>query len=65
MALPGEGAEPSAHGKAPSRLEPLPLPRSIRGFHVKQWTEGGMSLWAARPDDAESSGLVRSIQASQ
>jgi len=43
-----------------------PLTWSMRGFHVKHWTRSGMSFWAVSDvNDAELSGLARSLQASQ
>ena len=43
-----------------------PLTWSMRGFHVKHWIRNGMSFWAVSDlNDAELSGLVRSLQASQ
>ena len=43
-----------------------PLTWSTRGFHVKHWIRGGMSFWAVSDlNDAELSGLVRSLRASQ
>ena len=43
-----------------------PLAWSTRGFHVKHWIQGGMSFWAVSDlNDAELSGFVRSLQASQ
>ena len=43
-----------------------PVTWSMRGFHVQHWIRGGMSFWAVSElNDAELSGLVRSLQASQ
>ena len=37
---------------------------SIRGFHVRHWTNGGMAFWAVSDlNDAELSEFVRSLQA--
>jgi len=42
------------------------LDLASRGFHVKHWIQGGMSFWTASDlNDAELSGFVRSLQASQ
>jgi anti-sigma factor RsiW len=38
--------------------------RSVRGFHVRHWTHGGMSFWAVSDlNDAELSQFVQALQA--
>jgi len=38
--------------------------RSVRGFHVRHWTRGGMAFWAVSDvNDAELSEFVRAFQA--
>jgi anti-sigma factor RsiW len=37
--------------------------RSVRGFHVRQWTRGGMAFWAVSDvNDAELTEFVRAFQ---
>jgi anti-sigma factor RsiW len=37
--------------------------RSIRGFHVRHWTRGGMSFWAVSDlNDAELDQFARALQ---
>ena len=39
--------------------------RSIRGFHLRQWSRGGMSFWAVSDlNDAELTEFVRALSAS-
>ena len=39
--------------------------RSVRGFHVRHWTRGGMSFWAVSDlNDAELTEFARALQAS-